>query len=201
MTWRIPSHCEVHSEINSVSGDLDLMMQLSVPDGKVIGMLINGNVLDIDGMEGTNTTQVYRAFQGQTVHFEFPQKVLLRHCDPAGIVFYPRQSEMINDAVEALFRDVFCWPFEEMLQTGGVPTTEFNARFKGPCRHGSQLVLQLTLRRVGWSSLAITTHVTHGEELCFEAGQVLVRVDTDGRPAPWPEQVKDKVNALMETNA
>ncbi|MXY33433.1 MAG: acyl-CoA thioesterase [Boseongicola sp. SB0676_bin_33] len=135
------------------------------------------------------------------MHFDFPQKVLFKHCDPAGIVFYPRHLEMINDAVEALFCDVLGWPFEEMLRTGGVPTAELNVRFKRPCRHGNRLVLRLTLTRLGRSSLALTTHATRGEELCFEADQVLVFVGADGRPAPWPEQVKDRIHALMETNA
>ena len=33
--------------------------------------------------------------------FLHPQAVLFRHCDPAGIVFYPRYFEMLNDCVEA----------------------------------------------------------------------------------------------------
>ena len=33
--------------------------------------------------------------------FTLTQKVLFKHCDPAGIVFYPRYFEMINDCVEA----------------------------------------------------------------------------------------------------
>ena len=35
--------------------------------------------------------------------FTYPHKVLFRHCDPAGIVFYPRYFEMMNDTVEAFF--------------------------------------------------------------------------------------------------
>src|SRR5260370_493059 len=30
-------------------------------------------------------------------------QVLFRHCDPAGIVFYPRYFEMVNDLVEEWF--------------------------------------------------------------------------------------------------
>ena len=32
--------------------------------------------------------------------FSFSQDIGFRHCDPAGIVFYPRYFEMMNDAVE-----------------------------------------------------------------------------------------------------
>ena len=72
------------------------------------------------------------------MHFEIPQKVLFKHCDPAGIVFYPRFFEMINDAVEALFSDMLGWPFEKMHPDSGVPTAEFKVRFKVPCRQGDQ---------------------------------------------------------------
>ena len=33
--------------------------------------------------------------------FEFRQTIGFKHCDPAGIVFYPRYFEMFNDCVEA----------------------------------------------------------------------------------------------------
>jgi 4-hydroxybenzoyl-CoA thioesterase len=38
--------------------------------------------------------------------FSINQKVLFKHCDPAGIVFYPRYFEMINDCVEAFFDEI-----------------------------------------------------------------------------------------------
>ncbi|MFZ7091220.1 acyl-CoA thioesterase [Primorskyibacter sp. 2E233] len=132
------------------------------------------------------------------MHFTFPQKVLFKHCDPAGIVFYPRFFEMINDAVESLFSDVLGWPFEEMLPNAGVPTAAFDVRFKTPCRHGDQLELRLTLTRLGRSSLSLTTRAVRQEVACFEADQTLVCVDGEGRPAPWPAPVRARIKDLME---
>lgn len=131
------------------------------------------------------------------MHFAFPQKVLFKHCDPAGIVFYPRFFEMINDAVEALFSDALGWAFEDMHPAAGVPTAEFNVRFKRPCRHGDQLVLHLNLTRLGRSSLALTTRALRGDDLCFEADQVLVHIDAQGRPAPWPERIRTVIAEMM----
>lgn len=133
------------------------------------------------------------------MHFSFPQKVLFKHCDPAGIVFYPRFFEMINDAVEALFSAALDWPFETIHPQHGVPTAEFNVRFKAACRHGDALVLGIELTRLGRSSLSLRTVARRDAEVCFEADQVLVCVDQDGRPTPWPEDVRAKINALMET--
>jgi len=53
---------EIHSELYSTSGDYDLLMKLYVPDGKDIGMFINDNILNIEGIERTYTTQTFKAF-------------------------------------------------------------------------------------------------------------------------------------------
>ncbi len=38
-------------------------------------------------------------------------RVEFNHCDPAGIVFYPRYFEMANSVVENFFRDEVDYPF------------------------------------------------------------------------------------------
>ena len=134
------------------------------------------------------------------MHFELPQKILFKHCDPAGIVFYPRFFEIINDTVETMFNDLLEWPFEQMHPTSGVPTAELNVRFKTPARHGDRLVLGLELTKLGRTSLSLTTTALRGREVCFEADQVLVCVGSDGRPQAWPEQVLNKIKVVMENS-
>ena len=53
---------EIHSELYSTSGDFDLMVKLYVSDGQDIGMFINDNLLNIDGIERTYTIQTFKAF-------------------------------------------------------------------------------------------------------------------------------------------
>ncbi|MDA7422912.1 Lrp/AsnC family transcriptional regulator [Tritonibacter multivorans] len=53
---------EIHSELYSTSGDYDLLMKLYVPEGADIGRFINDNLLNIEGIERTYTTQTYKAF-------------------------------------------------------------------------------------------------------------------------------------------
>ncbi|MCI5095008.1 MAG: acyl-CoA thioesterase [Rhodobacteraceae bacterium] len=134
------------------------------------------------------------------MHFEFPQKVLFKHCDPAGIVFYPRFFEMINDAVEFMFSDLIGWPFDKMHPTHGAPTAEFKVRFVSPCFHGDHLKLQITLNRLGGSSLSLTTRAFKGDQLCFEADQVLVCVGSTGRPNRWPDDVRHTITTIMEAS-
>lgn len=134
------------------------------------------------------------------MHFRFSQKVLFKHCDPAGIVFYPRYFEMINDAIEAMFSDLLDWPFEDIHQSSAVPTAAFDVNFDAPSRHGELLDLDLTLRAIGGSSLTLRTEARCKAELRFSAGQTLVYVNSDGRPQKWPESIRDKINRLIEGN-
>jgi len=53
---------EIHSELYSTSGDYDLLMKLYVPEGEDIGMYINKNVLDVEGIERTHTTLTFNTF-------------------------------------------------------------------------------------------------------------------------------------------
>ena len=57
------------------------------------------------------------------------QKVLFKHCDPAGIVFYPRYFEMVNDCVEAFFDEALGLPFEDLHDSGAMPTAQIQTKF------------------------------------------------------------------------
>lgn len=53
---------EIHSELYSTSGDFDLLMKLYVPAGEDVGVYINDNLLDIDGIERSLTTMTFKVF-------------------------------------------------------------------------------------------------------------------------------------------
>ena len=130
--------------------------------------------------------------------FEFPQKILFKHCDPAGIVFYPRYFEMINDCVEAFFEEVVALPFHELHAFGGAPTVETKTTFKAPSRHGDRIVLRLGVVNVGRSSLDLAITALAEGETRFTCDTTLVFVDKNGRPAPWPEAARARLLAAME---
>ena len=133
--------------------------------------------------------------------YEMAQKVLFKHCDPAGIVFFPRYFEMMNDCVEAAFADVLDWPFERMLPASGVPTAEIRTRFTAPSRHGDLLTLRLTVLHLGHRSLRYRMTARCGEELRFDTETALVHVDAFGRPQPWPDPVRARLQDLMKDDA
>ncbi|NSX56280.1 Lrp/AsnC ligand binding domain-containing protein [Parasulfitobacter algicola] len=53
---------EIHSELYSTSGAFDLLLKIYIPEGADVGMFINDNLLDIEGIERTLTTLTFKAF-------------------------------------------------------------------------------------------------------------------------------------------
>ena len=53
---------EIHSELYSISGPFDLLLKLYIPADADVGHFINENLLDIDGIERTETTLTFKAF-------------------------------------------------------------------------------------------------------------------------------------------
>jgi 4-hydroxybenzoyl-CoA thioesterase len=132
--------------------------------------------------------------------FTYLQKVRFKHCDPAGIVFYPRYFEMMNDCIEAFFETELGVPFEVLHQSHSVPTAAIETTFHAPSRHGDALVLTLRLTRLGRSSLGYEMQADCGAESRFTTMATLVHITAqDGRPEPWPAPMRDRIEHIMET--
>lgn len=129
--------------------------------------------------------------------FHTTQKVLFKHCDPAGIVFYPRYFEMINDWVEALFEHLGL-PFHELLKDGGVPTVQIEATFPAPCRHGDELAVTVHCIHLGRTSLKLSITAQSDGRDRLVANATLVHVDAGGASSPWPEPLKTALKAQTE---
>ncbi len=124
------------------------------------------------------------------VTYSVKQKILFKHCDPAGIVFFPRYFEMINDCVEGFFGEILNMPFERLHKTGGVPTVAIQTTFPAASRHGDVLDITLVPTRVGRTSLQLSLTATCMGEVRFQSRSTLVLVDANGRPEAWPEAVR-----------
>ena len=128
------------------------------------------------------------------------QKVLFKHCDPAGIVFYPRYFEIMNDCVEAFF-DHIGHPFEQIHEKGAVPTSKIETSFLRPSRHGDQLSLDLNITKIGNSSLSLSilTKCVSEERVHFMA--TLVNIDKDGNPLIWPNNLRMAFTPYLKSEA
>ncbi|MCZ8332948.1 MAG: thioesterase family protein [Rhodobacteraceae bacterium] len=126
-------------------------------------------------------------------------RVEFNHCDPAGIVFYPRYFEMTNSVCENFFREVVGYSYQAMMADGiGVPTARLETDFRAPSRLGEVLDWALVVERVGGSSVTIRQEARCDEELRVTARLVLVWLSPEGRPARWPDRVRAALVAQEE---
>jgi 4-hydroxybenzoyl-CoA thioesterase len=123
--------------------------------------------------------------------------VEFNHCDPAGIVFYPRYFEMTNSVVENFFADVVGHSFSAMIDLRqGVPTARLEVNFKAPSRLGERLEWALAVMHVGASSVNFIAAAKVGDELRLNADLTLVWV-IGGRPTRWPDAIRAKLESFQ----
>lgn len=134
----------------------------------------------------------------RTIQVEF------NHCDPAGIVFYPRYFEMTNSVVENFFADRVGRSYARItMQDGnGVPTVKIDAAFRAPSRLGDRLVFTLRVLKVGGSSVGFHL-AARGEgepsgSVRMEADMTLVWITPEGRSAPWPDDMRAKLMVELD---
>ncbi len=130
----------------------------------------------------------------------FHQKVLFKHCDLAGIVFYPRYFEMINDCVEAFFDTALDYPFEKLHLIGGMPTARIDATFTTPGRHADMLEIELSCLRLGRASLDLRFMARCMQSLRFKAESTIVFVNKEGKPEAWPLPLREALQQHLEVD-
>lgn len=129
-------------------------------------------------------------------------QIEFNHCDPAGIVFYPRYFEMTNSVVENFFADVVGRSFAQMhrAQGAGVPTVAIAAEFMAPSRLGDKVLFSLEIEKIGRSSIAVVIEGQMGAELRMRAKLTLVWVEAMAATA-WPEEMRARMVNFMEAAA
>ena len=126
-------------------------------------------------------------------------RIEFNHCDPAGIVFYPRYFEMTNSVSENFFREAVGYSYARMMDEGiGVPTARVETDFLAPSRLGEELDWELVVERLGRTSVTFRQVAQCGGETRVRARLTLVWLSPDLRPAPWPDDVKARLSAHLE---
>jgi len=127
-------------------------------------------------------------------------RIEFNHCDPAGIVFFPRYFEMLNSMVENFFRDRLDHPFERitMEEGHGVPTVRLETDFRAPSRLGDLVQFTLTVTGLGRSSVDFHHCARMGAEIRLEARQRIVWISNGGRAAPWPKTLRARLEQELE---
>ena len=129
------------------------------------------------------------------------QKVRFQHCDPAGIVFYPRYFEMITATVEEWFAQRLRVPFETLHGPLGaaVPTASISVDFHAPSRLGDVLEFRLRPIRIGRSSVGLSIEAYCGAEKRLSMESTLVFTKAGARqPDSWPEDLRVRISREID---
>ena len=119
--------------------------------------------------------------------------VRFQHTDPAGIVFYPRYFEMINQVVEDWFAEALELDFQTLhgRHGCGVPTVHIDCDFKRASRLGDDLRFALRLAALGNISFTLELSASCRGEERLGATVVLAFVTLDDlEPRPIPNDLR-----------
>lgn len=133
--------------------------------------------------------------------FTLRRQVEFNHCDPAGIVFYPRYFEMISAVTERFFADALGLSWGEMQRQGGcgTPLGHIEARFLAPSRLGDWLTLALRVRKIGRSSVTVTIACACETDPRFDCTATMVHADLSGKTsAPWPDALRHEMARYID---
>jgi 4-hydroxybenzoyl-CoA thioesterase len=113
--------------------------------------------------------------------FERPLRIRFAHCDPAGIVFFPQYLVMINNLVEDWVTEALGVPYAELLgrRRTGMPTVSLQCEFTAISRMGDDVLLGLTVERLGQRSITLQLGCRQGDEQRLRVRQVLVFTSLD----------------------
>ncbi|MGF1627719.1 MAG: acyl-CoA thioesterase [Alphaproteobacteria bacterium] len=122
------------------------------------------------------------------------------HCDPAGIVYFPRFFSLFNDTVEDWFTRGLGIDYADLLlvQRLGLPIAHVACDFSAPCFMGECLSIDLTVERIGTSSLTLRYcgHVEGERRLSARSVQVHTSLATH-RPIPIGDDWRGRMQPFM----
>ena len=110
--------------------------------------------------------------------FKVTRKIRFGHIDAAGIAFYPRLVEMLNDTVEDFFDQAIDYSFQKMhiQQKCGLPTVSLQVDFKASIELGDNILWSLNVLEISRSSFSVRITATSGEVVHLVADIKLVYV-------------------------
>ena len=128
----------------------------------------------------------------------FVSEKLIRfhNCDPAGIVFYPQYFILFHELLEDWFNRGLGIDYADFVskERRGLPTAHIDCDFKVPSKIGDTVQMQLSVKRIGRTSLALSVRVCAGQEVRVTANQVLVLISlVDGSLVPIPDDLRARL--------
>jgi 4-hydroxybenzoyl-CoA thioesterase len=138
------------------------------------------------------------------VPFEFSTPVRFADVDHAGIVYYPRFFHYFHLAFEELWRArIGPRAYVELIDRDriGFPAVRAECEFTAPLRFGDTAAIELSVARLGTTSITFRYRVRRAEDATLAAdGRVVCAVVDLARfvAVPVPDRVRDLLADLVE---
>jgi 4-hydroxybenzoyl-CoA thioesterase len=131
-------------------------------------------------------------------------RIRFSHCDPAGIVYFPRAFDILNGVVEDWFTFGLGIDYRDVIvrRKIGLGYGHAECDFTKPASMGDMLRLAVTVQRIGTKSLSLVIPATREGASVFKASLVIVATDlTKHVSIPIPDDIRNAVTAYRESLA
>ena len=135
-------------------------------------------------------------------HYTMPVTVRFQHCDPAGIVFFPRYYEMANLTIERFFEERVGASFAALHRRDGlgVPTVRIETEFSAVSRLEDRIAFDLAIAHRGASSVRLELTCRAADDagdVRLRSAHTLVAVDLARTSSvPWPGHLRARLDAI-----
>ncbi len=127
------------------------------------------------------------------------QKIRFDDVDGAGIVYYPQFFHLCHAAFEDFFDTAAPVSYPQLIRERrlGFPTVAIESRFDAPLAYGDTAVVELTVDRVGRTSVVFCYAIRRRRDgqHCFQARVTTVLIDLDTHR---PEPLTPELRAILE---
>lgn len=135
------------------------------------------------------------------ISFTRETTVRFEHCDPAGLMFYPRFFALVNEMIEDWFAGPLACSFKTLHvdQRKGVPTVKLDATFIRPARIGATLRQDLKVTHLGRTSCRLHHKASVAGDIAASFEHAIVYVDLASmNPEPWPASLRAAMSRYLE---
>lgn len=132
--------------------------------------------------------------------YTYVHDVMLRDCEPSGIVFLPRYFEMVHTVIENWLDEALDWPISQVQGSNGfsLPFVNVGAEFPAPSRLGDRLKWRLTVRELRRSSLRLElTGTTGAETRVVVTGTLVLSEALALRARRWPDSIAERIREFQ----
>ena len=121
-------------------------------------------------------------------------------CDISGTAYFPSYLNILNGVNEEFWNHIG-YPWHEIIwkERWGTPTVHISSDFSSPSFFGDELTFQLTVLKVGRSSMTIHHDISCEGNKRWSSTQVLAASDLVKHTSmPWPDDVRKVLLSWMD---